>query len=138
MSLELVPLGTLRITILRHTRLDGIPAGARLIGEAAECLLEGDRVQATQAGTSSDWLTLHADGSVSVDARLLLATSSGATLTITYRGKGAALPITGAPVFIVPTFETDDPALAWMNTIQAVGKGIRDGSSLVYELYELV
>jgi hypothetical protein len=137
MTLELVPLATLRITILRQTRVDGIPAGARLIGEAAECVLDGERVQASQAGTSSDWLTLHADGSVSVDARLLLATPAGASLTVTYRGKAAALPATGAPVFIVPTFETDDPVLRWLNTIQAVGKGIRDGSSLVYSLYEL-
>jgi hypothetical protein len=137
MSLQLRQLATLSITIAQHTRLDGLPAGARLIGEAAECVLSGDRVQATQSGTSSDWLTLHADGTVSVDARLLLVTANGAHLTITYRGKGAALPITGAPVYVVPTFETDDPALLWLNNVQAVGKGIRDGAMLVYELYEL-
>ena len=138
MTLTLVPLATLEITILRHTRMDGLPAGSRRIGEAASCELIGSRVQASQAGTSSDWLTLHADGSVSVDARLLLATPSGATLTITYRGKCADLPATGTPVYITPTFETDDPNLAWLNTIQAVGKGLRQGTSLVYELYELV
>jgi hypothetical protein len=136
-TLTLVPLATLRITILRHTRVDGLPAGSRLVGEAASCELDGERVRASQSGTSSDWLTVHADGSVSVDARLLLATPSGATVTVTYRGKGAALPVTGTPVFIVPTFETDDPALMWLNAIQAVGKGVRNGSSLVYELYEL-
>ena len=108
-----------------------------MIGEAATCELDGDRVHASQAGTSSDWLTLHGDGSVSVDARLLLATPSGHSLTITYRGKAAALPATGAPVFVTPTFETDDPELAWLNTIQAVGKGIRENSELVYEFYEL-
>ena len=137
MSIDLVPLATLRITISRHTRLDGLPAGSRLVGEAATCDLDGDRVHASQAGTSSDWLTLHGDGSVSVDARLLLATASGHTLTIMYRGKAAALPVTGAPVFVTPTFETDDPELAWLNTIQAVGKGIRNGSHLEYELFEL-
>ena len=137
MSIDLVPLATLRITIEKHTRLDGVPAGSRLIGEAATCDLDGDRVHASQAGTSSDWLTLHGDGSVSVDARLLLATPSGHSLTITYRGKAAALPATGAPVFVTPTFETDDPELAWLNTIQAVGKGIRENSVLVYEFYEL-
>jgi hypothetical protein len=137
MTIELVPLATLRITIAAQTRVDGLPAGARLVGEAATCELEGERVRASQAGTSSDWLTLHPDGTCSVDARLLLATPSGATLTITYRGKAAALPATGAPVFITPTFETDDPNLAWLNTIQAVGKGIRVGTTLVYELYEL-
>jgi hypothetical protein len=136
MTLQLKPLATMRITIERQTRIESIPAHGRVVGEAATCDLDGDRVQAHQAGTATDWLTLHADGSVSVDARLLLATSGG-SLTITYRGKGAALPITGAPVYIVPTFETDDPDLAWLNTVQAVGKGVRNGSSLVYELYEL-
>jgi hypothetical protein len=117
--------------------MDGLPVGGRLVGEAASCDLTGPRVQAAQAGTSSDWLTLHADGSVSVDARLLLATPSGAALGITYRGRCVALPATGAPVYIAPTFETDDPDYLWLNTIQAVGKGIRNGTSLVYELYEL-
>jgi hypothetical protein len=137
-TLELRPLATLRITIARHTRLDGLPVGSRLVGEAATCELEGPRVRASQAGTSSDWLTLHADGTVAVDARLLLVTASGAHLTVRYGGRGAALPVTGAPVYITPTFESDDPQLAWLNGVQAVGKGVRDGSSLVYELYELV
>ena len=138
MSLELRPLATLTIAIARQSRLDGLPSHARLVGEAASCDLVGDRVRAVQAGTSSDWLTLHADGSVSVDARLLLATPSGAHLTVSYRGRGAALPATGTPVYIAPTFETDDPALAWLNHVQAVGKGVRSGGTLVYELYELV
>jgi hypothetical protein len=137
MSLELRPLATLTISIGQHTRLDGVPAHARLIGEATACELIGDRVRASQAGTSSDWLTVHADGSVSVDARLLLTTPTGCHLTVTYRGRGSALPATGAPVYITPTFETDDPDLSWLNHIQAVGKGTRDGKVLVYELYEL-
>lgn len=137
MTLQLLPLATLRITILRQTRVDGLPHGARLVGEAAECVLEGDGIHATMAGTSSDWLTLHPDGSVSVDARLLLQTAGGGHLTVTYRGKATALPATGAPVYIVPTFETDDPDLAWLNTVQAVGKGIREESLLVYEIGRL-
>lgn len=137
MTLQLRPLATLRITIARQTRIDDLPIGSRLVGEAATCDLDGERVHATMAGTSSDWLTVHADGSVGVDARLLLATGNGAGVTVTYRGKGAALPVTGAPVYIVVTFETGDPELAWLNRIQAVGKGVRDGTALVYEIYEL-
>jgi uncharacterized protein DUF3237 len=137
MTLRLRPLATLTITIQQHTRINGVPANARLIGEAATCELVGERVRASQAGTSSDWLTLHADGSVSVDARLLLATPDGAHLTITYRGRGRELPVTGAPVYITPTFETDSPELRWLNHVQAVGKGVRDGTTLIYELYEL-
>ena len=137
MSLELRPLATLTITIAQHTRLDDLPANTRVIGEAATCELAGERVRASQAGTSSDWLTLHADGSVSVDARLLLRTPSGHGLAIAYRGRARALPATGAPVYITPTFETDDPDLAWLNHVQAVGKGVRIDTTLTYELYEL-
>ena len=94
-------------------------------------------MRASLAGTSSDWVTLHADGSVGVDARLLLRTPAGHALTIRYTGRGAALPSTGAPVYVTPSFETDDPDLVRLNHVQAVGKGVRDGSSLRYELYEL-
>ena len=58
-------------------------------------------------------------------------------MTVTYRGRAERLPATGAPVFITPTFETDDPELQWLNHVQAVGKGVRTGTTLVYELYEL-
>lgn len=138
MTLELRPLATLTITIDKHTRIDGVPTNTRVIGEAASCELVGERVRASQAGTSSDWLTLHADGSVSVDARLLLATPAGAHLTITYRGRARGMPADGAPVFVTPSFETDDPGLRWLNHVQAVGKGVREGAVLTYELYELV
>ena len=133
--LELVPLATLRITISQHTRLDGIPIGARLVGEASACDLEG-RIAGHQAGACTDWLTLHADGSVSVDARLLLETPSGAHLTIRYTGKGAALP---PPAHRCTSCRRSRPTTrtSWLNTIQAVGKGVRADTSLVYELYEL-
>jgi hypothetical protein len=137
MTLRLRPLATLTIIIAQHTRIDGVPAHARVIGEAASCELVGDRINASQAGGSSDWLTVHADGSVSVDARLLLATPAGHHLTVTYRGRAENMPATGAPVYITPTFETDDPELRWLNRVQAVGKGIRDGTTLIYDIYEL-
>jgi hypothetical protein len=137
MTLRLRPLATLTIVISQHTRIDGLPAHARVIGEAQSCELLGDRVRASQAGGSSDWLTVHADGSVSVDARLLLATPTGSHLTVSYRGRAENMPATGAPVYITPTFETDDPQLRWLNHVQAVGKGVRDGTTLSYDLYEL-
>lgn len=138
MSLELRPLGQLSIVISSNIKLEGLPANARVVGEATSCELVGEQVRASQGGTCTDWLTLHADGSVSVDARLLLATPSGHHLALTYRGRARALPITGAAVYITPRFETDDPDLTWLNQVQGVGKGLRHGPQLEYELYELV
>lgn len=138
MPLELIPLGTITIGIKQHTKIGGLPTGSRIVGEAADSLWEGDRVQAKQWGdVSSDWLTQHPDGTVSVDARLLFVTSDGAHIAMMYRGKAADYPITGCPVYTAPTFETDDPRYQWLNAIQAVAKGVRSGSVLTYELYEL-
>jgi hypothetical protein len=80
---------------------------------------------------------LHADGSVSVDARILLLTDDGATIALTYRGKAAKPPADGGIVYTAPTFETDDERYAWLNAVQALGKGRRAGNVLVYELYEV-
>jgi len=39
-----------------------------------------------------------------------------------------------APVYITPLFETSDERYAWLNKIQAVGKGTVEGDSRIYEL----
>jgi hypothetical protein len=138
MSIDLVPLGGLHITIATQHRLGGVPDGTRLIGEAAECRWEGDRVHARQRGASAgDWVMIHSGPVVAVDARLLLETDDGALLTVRYTGRAAGPPAEGHPVLIAPTFEAADAQYAWLNTVQAVGKGLRDGPLLVYELYEL-
>jgi len=70
-AIDLNPLGVLSITIESQTLLSATPAGGRLVGEAAESVWEGDRIHARQLGRSaSDWVTIHADRSVSVDARI--------------------------------------------------------------------
>ena len=138
MSLELTPLGTLSIRIRQQYRIEGVPTGTRLIGEAADCRWDGERVRASQAGAStSDWLTIHANGSVAVDARLLLKTDDGALITVRYTGRAERAPASGAAVIMAPTFETGDERYAWLNTVQAVGKGLRTGDLLVYELYQV-
>lgn len=138
MAIELEPLGTLTVSIARQFRMPKTGQGGRLVGEAGELRWESDRIRASQLGASShDWVTLHPDGSVSVNARLLLRTDDGATIAMTYQGKADRPPGDGGIVYSAPTFETDDERYAWLNTIQAVGKGVRTGSTLVYELYAL-
>ena len=137
-SIELVPLGTLTIQIDRHTVIGRTPAGVRFVGEVRDCEWVGDRVRARAHGKMShDWLLENADGSVSVDARLLLITDDGAPIGVTYRGKAARQPRDGGIVYTTPVFETGDERYAWLNGVQAVGRGVRTDQVLVYELYEL-
>ena len=138
MALELEPLGTLTITIAMQTYLSETPLGGRLVGEAGTCRWEGPRVQASQLGQSaSDWVRVNHDRSVQVDARILLRTDDGAAVAMTYQGKADRPPAEGGVIYTAPTFETDDHRYAWLNSIQAVAKGKRTGSLLVYELYAL-
>ncbi len=138
MALELEPLGTLTITIAMQTYLSETPLGGRLVGEAGTCRWEGPRVQASQLGQSaSDWVRINHDRSVQVDARILLRTDDGAAVAMTYQGKADRPPAEGGVIYTAPTFETDDHRYAWLNSIQAVAKGKRTGSLLVYELYAL-
>lgn len=138
MSIELVSLGTLRITVSDQFHSDGVPGGSRLVGEASACRWEGERVRASQRGRSTaDWVLIDDRGGVSVDARLLLETDDGALICMRYTGRGARPPATPKPIVTAPTFETGDPRYAWLNTVQAVGKGSRDGDTLIYELYEV-
>jgi hypothetical protein len=137
-ALELEPLGTLTITIAMQTYLSETPLGGRLVGEAGTCRWEGPRVQASQLGQSaSDWVRINHDRSVQVDARILLRTDDGAAVAMTYQGKADRPPAEGGVIYTAPTFETDDHRYAWLNSIQAVAKGKRTGSLLVYELYAL-
>ncbi|WP_166663967.1 DUF3237 domain-containing protein [Actinophytocola oryzae] len=138
MSIELESLGTLTVIIARQFLLPGTGRGGRLIGEAGELTWKSERVNATQLGASSgDWVRLHPDGTVTVDARLVLRTDDGATIAMTYTGKADRPPAEGGVVWTAPTFETDDERYAWLNTVQAVGRGQRNGNVLVYELYAL-
>lgn len=138
MSIELVSLGTLRITVSEQFHSDGVPGGSRLVGEASDCRWEGGPVQASQRGRStSDWVLIDDRGGIAVDARLLLETDDGALICVRYTGRGARLPAAPKPIITAPTFETGDPRYIWLNTVQAVAKGTRDGDTLSYELYEV-
>jgi hypothetical protein len=41
------------------------------------------------------------------------------------------------PVYATPRFETDNDRYRWLNRIQAVAKGILDGRTLTYSVFEL-
>jgi hypothetical protein len=136
MTLELELLGTLTIKVENHTRLPGAPSGTRVVGTASECRFEGARLRASDhASQAIDWVTVRADGSGTVDARMLFRTDDGALIMMSYGGRITYRGDEGASVVIVPTFETNDQRYSWLNMVQAVGKGERVGDLLVYEIY---
>jgi hypothetical protein len=128
-----------RLTIVRGEAavLRGAPSGTRLIAGLVGGRLDGPRVRATVAqAPGGDWATRRADGSLRIDARLLLLTDDGAHILMTYLGVGArrdeAFEIRTAPLF-----ETGDERYTWLNSVQAAGYGEITEDGVVYELYAL-
>jgi len=141
MAIELVPLCTVRIQLKPPIDVGAGPAGTRIIGEVASAEFTGDRLAGKLLGVAAaDWLVLSADGTGMVDARLALRTGDGTAIFVQYNGrmdfsKGFQFPITA---YVAPLFETGDERYAWLNRIQALGKGtLNEDLSLDYEWYEV-
>ena len=136
--LQLVPLGQLVIELSAPLVLDGTPVGSRWIFEVESGRLEGDRLRGTVKGSANaDWLLIGADGTGALDVRALLETDDGALVFVQYTGRVDLSSGPGAPTYATPRFETGDERYAWLNKVQAVGKGTMVGSTLTYELHEL-
>lgn len=136
--IALEPLGRMTIGIRQHTEVGWTPGGLRIVGEVDTCRWESERVNASAHGLMShDWLVEHPDGSVGIDARLLMVTDDGAHVAVAYRGRADRQPRLGGIIFTAPTFETGDDRYAWLNRVQGVARGVRTGQVLVYDLYAL-
>ena len=135
MTLELIPLCTVDVVLDDFIVVGDGPSGTRMIAEVKEATLTGDRLRGTHKGAASaDWVTLV--GTVgTLDVRATFETDDGAVILAQYRGRTDLA--TGGTIYVAPLFETGDERYAWLNAIQAVGKGILDGPNLHYEWYEV-
>jgi hypothetical protein len=141
MAIELVPLCTLRLQLKPPIEVGGGPAGTRLIVEVASAQVKGDRLRGEMLGAAAaDWVIVGPEGTGTVDVRATLQTDDGAIIFVKYNGRldvsqGLQFPMTA---YVAPLFETGDERYAWLNRIQAVGKGIiYEDLSLDYEWYEV-
>jgi hypothetical protein len=143
LSIELLPLCTLHVQLKAPIMVGAGCAGTRIIVEVASIAVKGDRLRGEMEGAATaDWILIGPDGTGTIDVRATLRTDDGAIIFTQYNGKMAAdlsqgmqLPATG---YVAPRFETSDHRYAWLNRIQAVGKGtVNEDLSLDYEWYEI-
>ena len=139
---EFAPLCTMTLDLAPSLAIGIGPSGDRSIGGIRAASLSGERLNATLAGPAAgDWLVR--TGAIGViDARLVLRTHDDALIHMSYGGRlDLSNPAGGIFAYIAPVFETGDPRYAWLNAVQAAGKGrltlSADGGTLVYDLYEV-
>lgn len=122
--LELIPLGTAVVDVAPSLTVGAGPAGGRSVGHLRAVTIEGERIRATLASpAAADWMVLN--GAVGViDVRMTLRTDDGAIIHVTYGGRlDLANRADGLFAYVAPVFETGDERYAWLNAVQAVGKG---------------
>ncbi len=141
MAIELVPLCTMRVQLKPPIEVGSGPVGTRLIFEAESFKFDGDRFSGEMVGSASgDWLLVGPEGTGTLDIRATFRTHDGAVVFGQYHGRmdasdGLDLPKT---IYVTPRFETGDERYAWLNRIQAVGKGVvQEDLTLESEWYEL-
>ena len=132
--LELVPLGRLEVVLDPPVLVLGGPSGTRAVYSVSSGTFEGRGISATVTG--EDWVTVGAEGTGTLDVRLVLQTDDGASILVTYQGR-TDTTTPGASIYTAPRFETSDERYVWLNRIQAVAKGQLVESDLAYDLFEL-
>ena len=141
--LDLVPLCTAVVEVAPTLSVGDTPAGARSISDLTAVTISGERVNATLAGgAAADWMVRAGDLGL-VDVRMTVRTDDDALIYVQYGGRlDLSNPGAGITVVVAPVFETGDPRYAWLNRIQAIGKGKltigADRSARIdYEFYEV-
>ena len=146
------PLFVMRLDV-RPIQTVGATAGdpQRRVGVVFGGSFAGDRLSGTVLDGGNDWQTLYADGAVILNVRLLLRTSDGALIGMTYRGLRHGPPDIVARIErgevvdpathyfrIVPFFETGSPHYSWLNRIIGIGIGWRHEAGPLYSVFEVL
>jgi len=135
MSLELIPLATVRVTRGEVYRMGETPFGRRVVGAIAQGRWEGDRISGDIVGAGGDWAIPGPERVMLLEVRQLLRTDDGALVYIQYQGRADRERGTYT---VAPTFQTDDERYGWLNLIQAIGQGRSDGDDIVYQMFEVL
>ena len=140
MTLELLPLGQLRMRMNQEVVMRGVPTGSRVVVAFSEIEWSGERIQGRQVGVAAgDWLTVGPEGTAILDIRFCIETEEGAQIYAHGTGRADSATFNeGSPLYFSPYFETNHPDFAWLNRVAAVGKGVVKGDKVSFDLCEVV
>ncbi len=142
---------TLTLSVAGMQAVGATPSGNRRVGLVAGGTFQGERLRGTVLPGGADWIMLRADGSTTLDVRLVLETDDKATIGMTYRGMrhgpAAVMERLNRGENVDPSeyyfrtaiaFETAAAQYDWLNRIIAIGTGRRPPEGPVYDIFEVL
>ncbi len=141
----------MRLTVRKPQIVGATPGAYRRIGVIPGGVFEGELLSGEVLDGGSDWQDVRSDGSVTLDARIVLKTVDGALIGVPYRGirrgppeimerleKGEDVDPADYYFRVALSFETAAPKYAWLNNIAAIGIGHRLADGPVYSVFEIL
>lgn len=130
-AIELLLVLTIQTTLVRT--VTGTPLGDRAVFDIEGGTFAGSRLSGHVAATGGDWL-IRTPTTSRLDVRLLLETHDGVTILFQYSGR--ACVVDGNPrIEAAGTFEAPQGPYAWLNDVQAFGRGVRVPEGVRYHFY---
>jgi hypothetical protein len=149
-TLRTKPLFVLREQVPPLLVVGQTPNAFRRIGVVQGGSFEGDRLSG-EVLSGNDWQSVRTDSCIKLDVRLVLRTTDGALIVMTYQclragppsvieelDKGEAVDPTSYYFRMNPLFETSAAKYDWMNRIIAVGIGQRLADGPIYSIFEVL
>jgi hypothetical protein len=149
-SVRTRPLFRLREAVPPLVVVGQTPNAFRRIGIITGGSFEGDRLSG-EVLTGNDWQDVRKDSCIKLDVRLVLRTTDGALIVMTYQclragtpdvmerlDKGEDVDPTSYYFRMNPMFETSSKKYDWMNRIIAVGVGHRPPDGPLYSIFEVL
>ena len=149
-SLRTRPLFLLREQVPPLLVVGQTPNAFRCVGLVQGGSFEGERLSG-EVVSGNDWQSVRADSCIKLDVRLVLRTTDGALIVMTYQCLRAGRPavmekldkgeeVDPATYYfrMSPMFETSAPKYDWMNRIIAIGTGYRRADGPIYSLFEVL
>ena len=149
-SLRLKHLFALKLEIAAVQRIAESTAGV-VVGVVSGGLFEGPQLKGRVLPGGSDWQRVLPDGTLRLDCRIVLETTEGALIAMTYQGNrsgsagvlarlaaGEAVRADEYYLRINPLFETHSADHSRLNTVVAVGAGHRLPDGPLYNVFEVL
>ena len=144
------PLFVLQETIPPLLVVGETPNAFRRVGMVQGGSFKGDRLSG-EVVTGNDWQVLRKDNCMKLDVRMVLKTTDGALITMSYTATRAGsaeilkklddgISVDPSEYYfrMVPTFETASAKYDWLNRIVAIGAGSRLADGPIYSIFEVL